>query len=100
MEVTTPPSLGGLKQIPPTIVFVHGLGGSTANYVALIEASGVDKTHQVISFELEGHGRSPFTPGKELTIESFAQSIGEVLESVKVKYPVTIVGHSMGGVCV
>jgi pimeloyl-ACP methyl ester carboxylesterase len=80
----------------PTIIFVHGLGGSSSNYCALIEASGVAKSHQIVTFDLEGHGLSPLS-GEDVTVTGFAASIGEVLDNVGAQKAI-VVAHSLGGV--
>lgn len=79
-----------------TVIFVHGLGGSSTNYEALIDVTGLRDTHNVVSFDLEGHGLSPLS-GEEVSVESYAQSVASVLDSVGAK-SATVVAHSMGGV--
>lgn len=78
------------------ILFIHGLGGNSTNFEPLISASGVDKTHRIITFDLEGHGLTPLS-GTELTVASFAESAKEVLDNAGVKSAI-VIGHSMGGV--
>lgn len=80
----------------PAAIFVHGLGGWHTNYLPLITASGIDKTHRVIAFDLEGHGLSPST-GQPITIDTYANSVFEVLDHFKIDKAL-VAGHSMGGV--
>lgn len=95
VDVTIPPSIVD----PPTVVFVHGLGGSMSNYFALVQAAGLRTTHRVVLFDLEGHGKSPLsTPTSRLTIEAFADDIRFLLHALHIAGPITLVAHSMGGV--
>lgn len=80
----------------PTAIFVHGLGGWHTNYLPIIAASGIDKTHRVVAFDLEGMGQSPAS-GNAVTIDTCAESVKEVLDYVGAAKAV-VVGHSMGGV--
>jgi pimeloyl-ACP methyl ester carboxylesterase len=80
-------------------MFVHGIGESTNTFTPLIEASSINKTHRLVSLDLEGHGRSPLRPGlQELSIEDFSESVGEVLKVLGIHRPVILVSHSLGGV--
>lgn len=84
---------------PPTILFIHGIGGSVAIHEPLIQASDVKKTHRVITFDLEGFGKSPISsPTAEFSVEGYVEDVHEVLEVLKIADPVTIVGHSFGAV--
>ena len=94
VDVGSPPSPNA-----PTAVFVHGLGGVSSNHYALIQASELESTHKVITFDLEGAGKSPLSrPAATLTIQSFAEDIRFLLQALKILSPVTLIGHSMGGV--
>lgn len=80
----------------PVILFFHGLGGSLNFFRPAIEVAGLDKTHRLVLFDLEGHGRSPLSSAS-LSIEGFAQDAKALLDDMGVK-KVHVVGHSMGGV--
>jgi len=83
----------------PRAIFVHGLGGLSSNHYALIQASELESTHQVITFDLEGAGKSPLSnPAVTLTIQSFAEDLRFLLQALDISEPVMLVGHSMGGV--
>lgn len=79
-----------------TVIFVHGLGGALTNYAPIVQASGLADSVKVVTFDLEGHGLSPAS-GSATTVEGYAASIGEVLDSVGSQKAV-VVGHSLGGV--
>jgi pimeloyl-ACP methyl ester carboxylesterase len=79
----------------PTIIFIHGLGGWHKNYEPIVRKAQLAKTHRIVYFDLEGLGLSPLT-GSPITIETYAQSVKEVLDHVGVQRAV-VIGHSMGG---
>ncbi|GAA5838815.1 hypothetical protein JCM11251_006748 [Rhodosporidiobolus azoricus] len=78
-----------------TAIFIHGLGGSSTNYGALIEQLELAKSHRVITFDFEGHGLSPLS-GEDLSVEGLASSVGEVLDNFGADKAV-VFGHSLGG---
>jgi pimeloyl-ACP methyl ester carboxylesterase len=83
----------------PVILFFHGLGGSLNFFRPIINMTGVDKSHRLVLFDLEGHGRSPLSSSGSsgLSIEGFAQDAKFLLDDMRVK-TAHVVGHSMGGV--
>jgi 2-keto-4-pentenoate hydratase/2-oxohepta-3-ene-1,7-dioic acid hydratase in catechol pathway/imidazolonepropionase-like amidohydrolase/pimeloyl-ACP methyl ester carboxylesterase len=87
---------------PHTIVFIHGLGGNTSYYTPLIQSLDLDKAdhsqYTSLLFDLEGHGLSPTKATSKLTIESYAQDIHDLIQtlSLPTQNGVTLVAHSMG----
>ncbi len=79
----------------PTVVMVHGLGGTTTFYDAV--TSRLANDHRVVAFDLNGHGRSPLTGA--VSIESFADDLGAVLDHVGAD-SASVIGHSMGSAVV
>jgi 3-oxoadipate enol-lactonase len=75
----------------PAIVFVHGLGGTSNSFQALLGALG---GFRCIRPDLPGSGRSP-RPFGALTMDGFVESIAEVVRTVG-GAPAHLVGHSMG----
>lgn len=73
------------------IVFVHGLGGTSNSFQALVQALG---GFRCIRPDLPGSGRS-LRPFQALSIDMFVESIGDVLKKVGGQ-PAHLVGHSMG----
>ncbi|RSH89815.1 hypothetical protein EHS25_001801 [Saitozyma podzolica] len=73
----------------PTIIFIHGLGGWHKNYEPIVRKAQLAKTHRIVYFDLEGLGLSPLT-GSPITIETYAQSVKEVLDHVGVQRAVRI----------
>lgn len=80
----------------PTVLFIHGLGGSSSNYDAVIAASGIGEKYNALKYDLMGHGLSPLAT-QSLSIEAFVESAVAVLDHCHAKKAI-VVGHSMGGV--
>src|ERR1700685_3833795 len=75
----------------PTILFAHGLGGTSNSFHALL---GALQGFRCLRPDLPGSGRSP-TPFGKLTIEGLVEAIVEVIRTVGAA-PVHLVAHSMG----
>jgi 3-oxoadipate enol-lactonase len=75
----------------PTILFVHGLGGTSNSFQALL---GALDGFRCVRPDLPGSGRSP-TPAGKLTMDGFVDTIGEVIRIIGAA-PVHLVAHSMG----
>jgi pimeloyl-ACP methyl ester carboxylesterase len=80
----------------PAVVFVHGIGGSSASWQAVI-GSFAD-THHVVAIDLPAHGQSdiPDPAGSDYSIAGLARAITEALAQLGLER-VTLVGHSLGG---
>jgi pimeloyl-ACP methyl ester carboxylesterase len=78
----------------PPIVFVHGLGGSTATWAECMRL--LRDRHRVVAIDLLGHGESPVPEDPdEYTRDLALRDIDEVLASLP--EPAVLVGHSLGG---
>jgi 3-oxoadipate enol-lactonase len=75
----------------PTILFVHGLGGTSNSFQPLLGALGA---FRCVRPDLPGSGRSP-TPFGALTIDGFVETAASVIRNIA-GGPVHLVGHSMG----
>ena len=77
---------------PVTYVFLHGLLGQGKNWSTiaklLLPASS-------LLVDLPDHGRSPWS--EDVSYESMADAVAELLSTIAAPAPVTLVGHSMGG---
>jgi len=86
---------GGLKEGRPTLVMIHGAGGSAQiwqNQIVLL-----DEAINVFALDLPGHGE---TEGEGQTnISEYAQWVGDILKTL-FDSPVFLMGHSMGGAIV
>lgn len=72
-------------------VAVHGLGGSSSNWTALLTDLRAD--FDVWAFDLPGFGDSP--PGERHAVEAYVAEVVAYLEQFD--RPVHVVGNSMGG---
>ncbi len=75
------------------LLFIHGLGSSTQDWQNQIDY--FSKKHQVILFDVRGHGQSEKPPGP-YSIPVFAEDTATLIEHLNVG-PLPIVGLSMGG---
>ena len=78
----------------PTIVFLHGFL-SSSNYYRRIRKR-VEKNHTVVALDLLGHGKSPKPKNIEYTYQDHIDAIHHTLDSLGVKPPFVLAGHSMG----
>jgi len=77
----------------PTMVLVHGLGGSHANWAAVGPALATRA--RVVAPDLAGFGRTPLA-GRAATVEANRQLLDRFIDAVT-DGPATLVGNSMGG---
>jgi pimeloyl-ACP methyl ester carboxylesterase len=73
------------------IVLVHGLGGSTANWLAV--KAGLAKHGRVIGLDLPGFGVSP--PARDYRLETHRRAIEDLVELEGGR--ATLIGNSTGG---
>ena len=82
-----------------TVILLHGLCVSDAVWSHqidyLLRRDG--NSSRVISYDHRGHGRSSNAPADTYRIYQLASDLAEVLTALKVGGPLTLVGHSMGG---
>ncbi|MGB0969463.1 MAG: alpha/beta fold hydrolase [Mycobacterium sp.] len=82
-----------------TVVLLHGLFVTDAvwsrqiDYLVRRYGNGV----RVISYDHRGHGRSDHAPIDSYCIDQLASDLADVLTALNVRGPLTVVGHSMGG---
>lgn len=76
-----------------TLVLVHGLGGSHANWAAA--APGLTRLGRVVAPDLGGFGRTPWRPG-QATVDANHALLGRFVHAIA-PGPVVLVGNSMGG---
>jgi pimeloyl-ACP methyl ester carboxylesterase len=77
----------------PTLLLLHGLGGSADVWTGLIELLNKHWSGSWIAPDLPGHGRSPRLP--RYTYGAIAEAVAAAIKS---EGPLAIVGHSLGGV--
>ena len=76
------------------VVFVHSLAGSSDHWSAQFEH--LRPTRRVIALDLRGHGQSEPTRNGDFSINSMADDIEAVVDSLGIQKFV-LLGHSMGG---
>lgn len=77
----------------PPILLVHGLGGSTVNWMELgprLTAHG-----RTVAIDLPGFGRTP-PAGRRAHVDHLQAFVGRFIDE-RLDAPVTLVGNSMGG---
>src|SRR5215213_3981183 len=93
-------SLSALLAGPPdateTIVFLHGLGGSTSTWASVLGAFA--ETYRIAAVDLPGHGASdkPAPDATDYSVAGIATRVGELLEKLEL-VPAVLIGHSLGG---
>ncbi|KAH8651644.1 fumarylacetoacetate hydrolase-like protein [Tricladium varicosporioides] len=79
----------------PPVIFIHGLGGSSESYSALISSLNLGLTYCLHLLDLEGHGLSPTSASSVVTIESYTADFAALAEHANIK-GATIIAHGMG----
>ena len=84
----------GKASLPPLII-LHGLWGASDNWLQVAEI--LSTNFHVLLPDFRNHGHSPHTDVH--TYPALAEDICEWIESLHLKTPLFIAGHSMGGKC-
>lgn len=86
------------KSNQKTIIFIHGLSGSSSAWIPYEEK--FKKNYNIISIDLRGHGKS-FRPDKyqDYSIEKFSEDIYKILVHENITKSI-IISHSMGSIVV
>lgn len=82
-----------------TVVLLHGLSleqGSWAGQIRHLTRQWGDRI-RIISYDHRGHGRSDSAPKRTYTVAQLAEDLADVLTALRVTGPLTLAGHSMGG---
>lgn len=85
---------GGVANVAnPPVVFLHGLGGSSAQWAAQLD--GLRTQGRALAFDLRGHGRSERSKGGGYGISDYSADLAAVAEELELP-PFVLVGHSLG----
>lgn len=77
----------------PTVVLVHGLGGSHLNWLPV--APAMARTARVVALDLPGFGRSPRDP-RGTSLRVMGEALARFVDAMS-REAVHLVGNSMGG---
>jgi 3-oxoadipate enol-lactonase len=77
----------------PTVLFVHGLGGSANGWLAQLEACRL-RGWRGVAFDQRGAGRTDKPPGP-YSVELWAEDAGRLLDGLGIERT-ALVGHSVG----
>lgn len=91
------PKLSKLPTDLPLLVFIHGLGGSAAQFAPLLTC--LSNAASCLLLDLPGCGRSDLKPTDEAayTLISFAEIVAAAIDRfIRPQQKVVLVGHSLG----
>lgn len=80
------------KENAQTIIFLHGLNGSSLQWY--YQRAYFRKNYKLIFIDFPGHGKSPLA--KSMDTEILANDLGNIIDLLGIENPI-IYGHSMGG---
>lgn len=78
----------------PVVILIHGIASSAATFHRVIPR--LKDTHRCISIDLLGFGASPAPEDASYTIEEHVASIKATIDSLRLRAPFILVGHSLG----
>lgn len=78
-----------------TIVFLHGLAATSATWAPVQYKLNYYK-YRIVALDLLGFGQSPKPENAGYTAKEHADYVKRTLDSINVKKPFILVGHSMG----
>jgi pimeloyl-ACP methyl ester carboxylesterase len=89
----------GPRTAEHTVVFLHGLCLNETSWERQITylRRRYGRCVRVITYDHRGHGRSATAPMNTYRIDQVADDLAQVLTALDVTGPLTLVGHSMGG---
>lgn len=89
----------GSAETQHTVVLLHGLCLTQDSWAAqvrdLVQKWGTSV--RIVTYDHRGHGRSSSAPMHTYRIDRLAADLADVLTALHVSGPLTIAGHSMGG---
>ena len=76
------------------VVLIHGVASSSVTFQNVIPL--IEGEHHCIAIDLLGFGESPAPADSEYTLADHCAAIERTIDSLHVRTPFTLVGHSMG----
>lgn len=77
----------------PPILLLHGIGSASANWA--LQLHGLPQ-RRVLAWDAPGYGESQALSQEKPSARDYAQRLWDWLDALRVKGPVTLVGHSLG----
>ena len=93
-EFNTPYLEGGQG---PTVFMIHGFQSNKDIWMRF--AGKLTSKYHVIAIDLPAHGDSNILMDKSYTITEQARRVAAIMDALKLRQPVNVRGHSMGGAC-
>lgn len=78
-----------------TVFLIHGFQSNKDIWVRM--ARQLTKHYHVIAIDLPAHGESTIMPDRSYTVPEQAKRVIAFMDALKLKQPVNVMGHSMGG---
>ncbi len=93
---TRPPLLHIAEDVGegPVVILLHGIASSAATFRRVLPQ--LDDRYRCISLDLLGFGESPAPLDATYTIEEHVASIRATIDSLRLRAPFILVGHSLG----
>lgn len=90
---------GSQRADDPTVVLLHGLLLNQESWDLQVHhlRRQWGSRVRIITYDHRGHGRSSAAPMPTYRIERLAADLADVLTAVRITGPLTLAGHSMGG---
>lgn len=90
---------GADAEVEHTIVLLHGLCLSSQSWSGPVHllAAALGHNTRIISYDHRGHGRSGHAPMSTYHLDQLADDLADVLASLRINTPLTLAGHSLGG---
>jgi pimeloyl-ACP methyl ester carboxylesterase len=76
------------------VVLIHGVASSSVTFQNVIPL--IEGEHRCIAIDLLGFGESPTPADSEYTLADHCSAIERTIDSLHIRTPFTLVGHSMG----
>lgn len=79
----------------PVVVLIHGIASSAITFRNVVPL--LEDDYRCISIELLGFGGSPIPENAEYTLKEHVDALARTIDSLRLREPFVLVGHSMGG---
>lgn len=77
------------------VIFLHGLASDSNSWKNVLKNH--QKGYRYINIDLLGFGKSPTPDWAQYSLKCHTKSVAKTISKLKIDEPVTVVGHSMGG---